>query len=69
MTNKPKHKIYHEVSFYIALASVIGVFFTSDNTLQWVLLAMFVSNTALAQAVCNRNNIKDLYKEKEDEKD
>ena len=64
MTNKPKHKIYHEASFYFAIASIICVFFTSDNTLQWVLLSMFVSNTALAQAVCNRNNIKDLYKEK-----
>lgn len=63
MTNKPKHKIYHEVSFYAAIAAIVGVFFVEDINMVFIMLVSAIANLGAAQSLCNKHNIKDLYKE------
>lgn len=67
MTNKPKHKIWHEFNFYVALGSFVGIFFSDDITMQYIMLLSVIANIGAAQGLCNKHNIEDLYKEKGDE--
>ena len=63
MTNKPKHKIYHEFNFYIALGSFVGVFFAENLDMQFIMLLSVIANIGAAQGLCNKHNIEYLYKE------
>ncbi len=67
MINKPKHKIYHEVNFYLGLLCFILMFSQSEVQYQFILFIGFVANIGAAQGLCNKHNIEDLYKEKNDE--
>lgn len=63
MTDKPKHQIYHEFNFYTALAAIVGVFFVEDINMVFIMLVSTIANLGAAQGLCNKHNIKDLYKE------
>lgn len=65
--NKPKHKIWYEFNFYISIASFVGIFFTDSIEMYGILLVSAFINLVAAQGLANRNNIEDLYKEKENE--
>lgn len=64
---KPRHKIYHEFNFYIAIGSFVGAFFAEDITMQFIMLISVIANIGAAQGLCNKHNIEELYKEKEDD--
>ena len=61
--NKPKHKIWYEFNFYIALASIVGVFFAEDINMVFIMLVSAIANLGAAQGLCNKHNIECLYKE------
>lgn len=64
MTSKPKHKIYHEFNFYIALGSFVGIFFSESLDMQFIMILSVIANIGTAQGLCNKHNIEELYKEK-----
>lgn len=61
---KPKHKIYHEFNFYIALGSFVGIFFSESLDMQFIMMLSAIANIGAAQGLCNKHNIEELYKEK-----
>lgn len=67
MTNKPKHKIWHELNFYLGLVCFVCLFFAEEQILATIMFIGFIANIFSAQILCNKHNIEDLYKEKNDE--
>lgn len=66
MTNKPKHKAWHELNFYLGLFCFIFMFIQKEEIYQFVFFSSFVANIAAAQGLCNKRNIEELYKERGD---